>query len=497
MILLSILLPIISGAALPFMKIKDRKSKMSCMLAVYGAVFFISLFSTEYEALSIPLIPDKIALALNADRLGGLFGIVISFAWLFVGMFAVKYLEHEENEDRFIAFQSLSLGAMMGVCYAENLITMYLFFELATLLSMPLVLHEGDEKSTQAAMKYLFYSIAGAMAGLFFIFVVYNYTNDASFILGGNLSAEKTEAGKNLLLFASFMAVVGFGTKAGMYPMHGWLPTAHPVAPAPASALLSGIIAKAGIIAVIRCVYYTVGCDVLRGTWVQYAWIILGTITVLMGSMMAFKENVLKKRLAYSTVSNISYIMLSLSVLSPAGLLGGIMHLIAHALAKCTLFMGAGSIIFYTHKTNVSDLGKIGKSLPYTTVFFGISALSLIGIPPLAGFLSKWYISSAALSSGMGIWGVMIPVTLIISAILTAGYLLPIVIDGFFGKKEEEKDSSDRHASKKSNKNTKNTQKPAESPLMTVAMGVLCTATVLCGIYGAKIASYIMEILGM
>jgi len=268
--------------------------------------------------------------------------------------------------------------------------------------------------------------------------------------------------------------------------MHGWLPTAHPVAPAPASALLSGIIAKAGVIAVIRCIYYTVGYEVLLGTWVQYTWIVLGTITVLMGSMMAYKENILKKRLAYSTVSNISYIMLSLSVLSPLGLLGGIMHLIAHAAAKCVLFMAAGSIIFYTHNTTVSSLGKIGKKLPFTTIFFGISALSLIGIPPLSGFLSKWYISSAALSAEMGVWGVVIPVTLIISAILTAGYLLPIVIDGFFGTKQAKKGNAKEE-----------TVRIKESPLMVISMGTLCALTVLCGLFGAKIVGVIEAILGM
>lgn len=487
MLMLSVLIPFILGTALPFMKIKDRKSKMTMVGASYLAVFIVSLFMlTNDTVLSMPLIAGRIDLSVGADRLGGIFALVVATGWLTVGVFSFKYLEHEENEDRFLAFQTLSLGAMMGVCYSRNLITMYLFFELATLLSMPLVLHEGDDKSTQAAMKYLFYSIAGAMAGLFFIFVVYNYTNDATFILGGNLNMEKVQRSPALLLVASMAAIIGFGTKAGMYPMHGWLPTAHPVAPAPASALLSGIIAKAGVIAVIRCIYYTVGYEVLLGTWVQYTWIALGTITVLMGSMMAYKENILKKRLAYSTVSNISYIMLSLSVLSPLGLLGGIMHLIAHAAAKCVLFMAAGSIIFYTHNTTVSSLGKIGKKLPFTTIFFGISALSLIGIPPLSGFLSKWYISSAALSAEMGVWGVVIPVTLIISAILTAGYLLPIVIDGFFGTKQAKKGNAKEE-----------TVRIKESPLMVISMGTLCALTVLCGLFGAKIVGVIEAILGM
>ncbi len=488
MLILSILLPFMLGTALPFLKIKDRKAKLSLVGAVYLMVFLSSISALGSSfVLTLPLIKGKIGLSIGSDLLGKIFAIVVATGWLSVGIFSFKYLEHEDNEDRFLSFQTLSLGAMMGVCYSNNLITMYLFFEFATLLSMPLVLHEGDEKSTQAAMKYLFYSIAGAMAGLFFIFVVYNYTVYDTFTLGGNLDMNKVSENTTLLLIASMAAIIGFGTKAGMYPMHGWLPTAHPVAPAPASALLSGIIAKAGVIAVIRCIYYTVGYEILSGTWVQYTWIILGMITVLMGSMMAYKENVLKKRLAFSTVSNISYIMLSLSVLTPYGLLGGIMHLIAHAAAKCVLFMGAGSVIFYTHSTTVDSLGKIGKKLPYTTVFFGLSALSLIGIPPLTGFLSKWYISSASLSADIGVFGMLIPVTLIISAILTAGYLLPIVIDGFFRHKVNSKGKVIEEK----------TERIKESPLMTAAMGSLCAVTVLCGLFGYKLVEIISMILGI
>lgn len=214
--------------------------------------------------------------------------------------------------------------------------------------------------------------------------------------------------------------------------MHAWLPTAHPVAPAPASAVLSGVITKAGVIAVIRLIYYTVGTEILRGTWVQTAWIVLALLTVFMGSMMAYHEKLLKRRLAYSTVSNLSYILSGLFTLTPAGLLGGLLHAAAHVPAKTALFLAAGAIIFKTGKTRVDELTGIGKEMPVTLWSFTLASLSLVGIPPLMGFVSKWYLASAALDAGLGVTGVMIPVVLLISALLTAGYLLPIVIRGFF-----------------------------------------------------------------
>ena len=289
--------------------------------------------------------------------------------------------------------------------------------------------------------------------------------------MGGFLDPALISGHEKFFLVVIFVTIIGFGTKAGMYPMHGWLPTAHPIAPAPASSLLSGIIAKAGIVSVVRIVYYSVGADFIRSTWVQTAWMILAMLTVLMGSTMAFLEKNLKRRLAFSTISQISYIMLALSLLSASGLRGALIHLISHAASKGCLFLTAGVFIYLLGKRQVSDLYGLGKKMPLTFTAFLIASLSLVGIPPMGGFLSKWVIALAAADSGMGIFSYLPTIVLLISAFLTAGYLFPVVVDGFFPGKEFEPDKN-----------------AAEPPaLMTVPMFILCSAALIVGIYGIQI----------
>jgi multicomponent Na+:H+ antiporter subunit D len=226
--------------------------------------------------------------------------------------------------------------------------------------------------------------------------------------------------------------IIGFGAKAGMFPLHGWLPTAHPQAPAPASAVLSGVITKAGVLSIIRVVFYIIGADSIRGTWVQTVWIVLSLLTVFMGSMLAYKEKVLKKRLAYSTVSQVSYILFGLSVLNPTAFVGALSHVVFHSVIKNTLFMVAGAIIVKTGWTRVEQLRGLGRVMPVTLVCYTAVSLALIGIPPFSGFVSKWFLATGALASGTGVWTFVGPVVLLASALLTAGYLFSIVIQGFF-----------------------------------------------------------------
>ena len=235
-------------------------------------------------------------------------------------------------------------------------------------------------------------------------------------------------------LVAVFLMILGFSTKGGMFPMHGWLPTAHPAAPSPASAVLSGVITKAGVLGVIRLLYGYIGADFLRGTWVQTAFMSLTLFTVFMGSMLAFREGLLKKRLAWSSVSQVSYVLFGLSTLHPVGFVGAVLHVIAHSLIKDILFMSAGAIILKTEKTQVKDLRGIGKQMPVVMWCFTIASLGLIGIPPCLGFVSKWYLAqgSLAMTGVPALLNVLGPAVLLISALLTAGYLMPIVIRGFF-----------------------------------------------------------------
>ena len=329
-------------------------------------------------------------------------------------------------------FTASSLGTLNGICYAGNYVTLYCFFELMTLLSMPMVLHSEQQEAINAAKKYLLYSVFGASLGLAGYFFLTYYGTSTTFTAGGVLDMAKVAGNETLVLAVALMTIIGFGAKAGMMPLHAWLPTAHPVAPSCASAVLSGVITKAGVLAIIRVVYFQFGVNFIAGTWVQTVWIILSLLTVLTGSMLAYKEKLLKKRLAYSTVSQVSYIMFGLACCNEVAFIGAMLHVVAHSLIKNVLFMSAGAIIVHGNCTKVDELKGIGKTMPKTMIAFTIASLGLVGIPPFMGFVSKWYLAQGALQSLAAPWSFIGPVVLLASALLTAGYLFTITIDAFF-----------------------------------------------------------------
>ena len=436
MMLTMLLLPALAALVLPFLKTKQDKHRcVTAALALEAVLAANALFLPERELVLFSM-TETLTIALKLDGISKLFMAIAAFGFLLVGLYAFRYLEHEEKDDRFFCFYLLSLAALMGMDFSRNLVTMYLFFEMITLLSMPLVLFDRTEEAVRGALKYLFYSVAGAFLALGCIFFLSRYCVSLEFVAGGNLDMEKAAGHETLLQIVVFLGIVGFGAKAGMYPLHGWLPTAHPVAPAPASAVLSGIIAKAGVLAIIRVIYFSVGADFLRGTWVQQTLLALALLTVFMGSMMAYREKVFKKRLAYSSVSQISYALVGLFFLTPQSALGGLLHVLFHAVIKVCLFLVAGSFIHNTGKHRVEEFVGFGKSMPKTLWGFTFAALALIGIPPASGFVSKWYLALGALDSGLGVYVWLAPVVLLISALLTAGYLLPITVSGFFPGKD-------------------------------------------------------------
>ncbi len=316
--------------------------------------------------------------------------------------------------------------------FASGLVTMYLFYELITLCSLPLVLHSRKKEAVAAAVKYFMYSVFGALLLLFGTVTLSHWLPGLGFAAGGALDATRAAGKEGLLMTALFLMVLGCGAKAGLFPLHGWLPDAHPAAPAPASAVLSALIAKAGVFAILRILFYVSGAELLSGSWVQTALLSLAVLTVLMGSGMACFEKDLKRRLAYSTISQISYILCGLFLLTPQGLTGGLLHFSFHAGAKLLLFLSAGSLILRTGSRQVDALHGIGRKMPVTMACFSVGALALIGVPPLFGFLSKWSLVSAAISSGRPVFSLLIPAALLASAFLTAGYLLPLVVSAFF-----------------------------------------------------------------
>lgn len=433
----AVLLPILSGLLLLFFQGKIASRMLKCagiflVMAVTSALVVRLMFLGDYE-FTLWNLTETLEIRMRMDDLTRLFAGMTVAAWTLGGVFAFEYMKHEENEDRYFGFYLIVMGVLIALDHAGNLITLYLFFEMMTLTSLPLVLHNLSHEAVMAGLKYLFYSIAGAFAALFGIFYLYGNGFGQNFTAGGYLSGmgDRIEH-PGMVLFVLMLMIVGFGTKAGMFPMHGWLPTAHPVAPAPASAVLSGIITKSGVLAIVRVIFYVAGADLIRGTWVQYTWMTLALITVFMGSMMAYKEQLLKKRLAYSTVSQVSYILFGLSLLNMSGMVGALSHFVFHSVVKNCLFLAAGAIIYKTGRTTVSELKGIGKEMPVTMWCFTLVSITLVGIPPTSGFVSKWYLATGSLEAGTGAFTWIGPVVLLVSAMLTAGYLLPISITAFF-----------------------------------------------------------------
>lgn len=450
LVLAPVLLLLICGVGLlagpGFKKYKYNALFSAGVLLVAAVLTLVATWCFEVNVTLLSYLGD-INIVLKQDNLGRLFITVTTIIWLLVGIYSVEYMSHEKEQKRFFGFLLLVYADLICLDSAGNMLSFYFFYELMTVLSLPLVLHERTKEAIMGALKYLFFSMAGAYFALYGIYMLSKHTYTLDFTPGGTLTGGTP---KGILLTSIFFIIIGFGAKSGMFPLHAWLPAAHPVAPAPASAGLSAIIVKGGVLGMIRAIFYIVGAGNLKNTWVQYAWMTLSLITVFMGSLLAFREKNFKKRLAYSTVSQASYILFGLSVLEPTAMTGALLHFVFHAIIKCALFMTAGIFIIETGKRNADDYLLIGKTNPITLWAYTFASLGLIGIPPTSGFISKWYLATGALNSNMGVFNIIGPVILLLSALLTAGYLLPIVWNGFFCADPVKKVGLERKAELKS-----------------------------------------------
>lgn len=433
MLYLILLLPVALGFGSLLFGSRDRARTL--FLATGQALLLgLLLWCCTMGDLTSPVwhMSRDLTFSLQLDGLGRFFCLLTAVCWLLTIPYASEYMKHEGHHPRFYLFLFLTEAAVLGSVLAADLVTLYLFYELTTLLSFPLVLHPQKPAALLGAAKYLYYSVAGGFVALFGI-VLLSQSIPLSFVKGGcDLSAMNSVVDTGSLLVAAFLMLLGFTAKAGLYPLHNWLPSAHPVAPGPASALLSGIIAKVGVIAAIRVIYFMVGPELLRGSWVQLTLLILALVTVFMGSFMGCTENGLKKRLAYSSISQISYVLLGVFLMTPVGLLGGLLQLLFHALAKIGVFQSAGSIIYLTGTETIDGFPGLGRRVPVTMGCFILLSLSLVGIPPFGGFFSKWYLALGALDGIAAPWSWLVPAVLLVSALLTAAYLFPPLCRAFF-----------------------------------------------------------------
>lgn len=378
------------------------------------------------SAVLIQTLPG-VALSFTVEPLGMVFALIASGLWIVTSVYSIGYMRgnKEHNQTRFYVCFAVALSSTMGVAFAGNLLTLFVFYEALTLSTYPLVTHHGDEASKQAGRTYLGILISTSIA--FFLFAIlwtWSITGTLDFKQGGIL-ASKADGPMTALLLFLYMYGIG---KAALMPIHRWLPAAM-VAPTPVSALLHAVaVVKAGVFTVVKVIVYVFGIEHLTVTgasqWLMYA----AAISLLLASLVAMRKDNLKARLAYSTVSQLSYIILGAALANSWGVIGGGMHIAMHAFGKITLFFCAGAIYIAHHKTEISDMRGIGRQMPITMFAFFIGALSVIGLPPLGGSWSKWFLMlGAANAEQLFLLG-----ALMISTLLNIAYLMPIVVNAYF-----------------------------------------------------------------
>jgi len=374
-----------------------------------------------------------LTLTLRVDDLGLVFGMVSSSMWLLVNIYAIGYMEHEHAKQRFFAFFALAMFSAFGIAFAENLFAFFIFYEMLSLCTYPLVIHEETPEAMKAGSKYLIYTLGGGGCLLIAIIITYFVTGNISLDSAGIFSISD---GTGLLRALFFLYLVGFGVKAGIMPMHQWLPSAM-VAPTPVSTLLHAVaVVKAGAFGVLRLVYNIYGVDLMAKLGLGTVLAFIASFTIVTASIIALRQDNLKRRLAYSTIGQLSYIVLGAALLAPAAALGAMVHIANHAFTKGTLFMCAGIIAEETGVKNISQLNGMGRRLPLTMTAFTIGAFGMIGMPPLAGFMTKWYLGVGAGQSHQPIF-IMVLIT---SSILNSIYFLPIIYRAFFAKTTELED---------------------------------------------------------
>jgi multicomponent Na+:H+ antiporter subunit D len=367
-----------------------------------------------------------VPLAFRVEPLGMLFALVASGLWIVNSVYSIGYMRanEEHHQTRFYCFFALSLAATMGVAFSANLATLFLFYELLTLATYPLVTHHGTPEARQGGRTYLWILLGTSiMLLLLAVAVTWLAAGTLEFRPGGILSGRLGNAALGGLL-ALFM----FGiAKAALMPVHRWLPAAM-VAPTPVSALLHAVaVVKAGVFTVVKVIVYVFGVSEIAGLR-SVDWLpTVAGFTIVAASIVALAADNLKRRLAYSTVSQLAYVVLAAALLAPLSIVGAALHIAAHAVGKITLFFAAGAIYTAAHKTEVSQLDGIGRRMPWTMTAFGIGALSMIGLPPTAGFVSKWFILSGAVATQHWVAVAVIAA----STLLNAGYFLPIVYRAF------------------------------------------------------------------
>ena len=440
-----LVIPIIGALCIALLRRRpDYRDAASVITAVclFGAVLSLiaQLGVKPFQAWVLFELLPGLRLAFSLEPLGMLFALLASGLWVVTSIYAIGYMRahHEEHQTRFYVCFALTIAAAMGIAFADNLLTLFIFYEVMTLATYPLVTHHGTEKAVMAGRLYLGYLFVTSIGLLLFAIIwTWTLTSSLDFRSGGIL-AGKAENPTLLVLLALYAFGIG---KAALMPFHRWLPAAM-VAPAPVSALLHAVaVVKAGVFCVMKVVLYVFGIDLLHDTGLSVWLMYVAAATIVIASLIALAQDDLKARLAYSTVSQLSYIILGAALANAAGVLGGSMHILMHAFGKITLFFCAGAIAVASHKTKVSEMAHIGRQMPITMSAFLIGSLSIIGLPPLGGSWSKWYLILGAVDAAQ----MPLVAVLLVSSLLSIAYLLPVVGRAFFASGPEQSHGHEIH----------------------------------------------------
>lgn len=433
-----VLLPILAGVLIPLLPFRSRRQMMiyiESAVLLNSALALTLLIAQPRGHFVLFRLASNLTLSFHLDGMGTVFAAIIAVLWPLATLYSFEYMKHEGHEKIFFLFYTVTFGVTMGIALAEDIVTMYCFYEMLTMVTLPLIMHTLSREAILASRNYLYYSLGGAAFAFIGVIFILIYGTTSDFVPGGVLDLSRVGERANLLRLIYVLCFLGFSVKAAMWPFSGWLPQAG-VAPTPVTALLHAVaVVKAGAFTVMRVTYFSFGTDFLKGTWAQTAVMLPVIFTIVYGCSRALKETHFKRRLAWSTVSNLSYILFGAVLMTPLGLVGALSHMIFHATMKICSFFCAGSVIYQSGREYIHQLDGLGRRMPKVFTAFTISGLALMGVPGLCGFISKWNLVRAAVASGnpLAYAGVA---ALMVSALLTAIYMLTISVRAFFPGKD-------------------------------------------------------------
>lgn len=430
-LIIPILVPIIGGYLIIPLGFKNRKVRDAYAMAVVcitSILTWICLWKVGIVSATLYSFTRGFSIDLRADEPARLFATMVSLMWPLVMLYAFEYMSHTKRGNSFFAFYVMTYGVTLGVAFSANMTTLYMFYDLLSLVTIPLVTHYADHESSFAGRKYAAYTIGGASLAFFAVVMTSIYNGAGNFLYGGNLYGPYDPGLMQLVFLFGFF---GFGVKAAVFPLHSWLPTAS-VAPTPVTALLHAVaVVNTGVFAIMRLAWYTYGPDFLKGTLCLKIAQAFAVFTLVYAACLAVKQRHFKRRLAFSTISNLSYMLFGILLMTPEGLEAGLLHMVFHGIIKITLFMCAGAFMHETMHSYVYEINGVGRKMPVTFAMYTISALSLVGIPGLCGFISKLHLVLGGLEEGSAL-AVIGSAALMLSAFLCAIYTLSVSVRAFF-----------------------------------------------------------------